>query len=316
MILVGKIRISTRKKPIISTRKQLKFFCVIFCYFLFYILISSTLFGVVNAATISGNIYDLALQKEYDVVVEINTIPRQVLVSKDGYYTFNINPGTYKLYAYTEASESLESIVVTDDGDYVFDIVLGNRMPESLREVLLLDSIIGDYDIDVSSSIPGSNISTNDYAEQFVSTKLLWRILGLILLILLFIVALVVLALLVSKKFLLTKRILSKSEFVKKVLLKSEHNSSEYAEYEHDSSKYNSSKYNSDTASKDIVIDEYEFKVLTIIKKEKRTTQKDIRKAIPLSEAKISLILTDLESQGKIRKIKKGRGNVLIFVKD
>lgn len=54
--------------------------------------------------------------------------------------------------------------------------------------------------------------------------------------------------------------------------------------------------------------------VLSFIKKQGgRTTQKDIRRAFPQSEAKISLILTDLESQGKIKKIKKGRGNVVIL---
>jgi len=31
-----------------------------------------------------------------------------------------------------------------------------------------------------------------------------------------------------------------------------------------------------------------------------------------LSEAKISLILTELEHKGKIEKIKKGRGNVIV----
>jgi len=54
-------------------------------------------------------------------------------------------------------------------------------------------------------------------------------------------------------------------------------------------------------------------KVLAFIKAHKRVTQKDIRKEFPLSEAKISLIITDLESQGKIRKIKKGRGNIVIY---
>jgi uncharacterized membrane protein len=49
------------------------------------------------------------------------------------------------------------------------------------------------------------------------------------------------------------------------------------------------------------------------ISKHKRVTQKDIRKQFPMSEAKISLMLTDLESQGKIRKIKKGRGNVIVW---
>jgi len=54
--------------------------------------------------------------------------------------------------------------------------------------------------------------------------------------------------------------------------------------------------------------------VLAFIKKEGgRATQKDIRKAFPQSEAKISLILTELEEDKKIRKIKKGRGNIIIL---
>ena len=44
-----------------------------------------------------------------------------------------------------------------------------------------------------------------------------------------------------------------------------------------------------------------------------RATQKDIRKQIPLSEAKISLMIAELEHKGIIEKIKKGRGNIIIL---
>lgn len=55
-------------------------------------------------------------------------------------------------------------------------------------------------------------------------------------------------------------------------------------------------------------------KVLEIIKKQEgRTTQKELRKLLPYSEAKISLVLTELESKGKVEKIKKGRSNVIIL---
>ena len=55
-------------------------------------------------------------------------------------------------------------------------------------------------------------------------------------------------------------------------------------------------------------------KILLILKKHGgRATQKDIRKEIPLSEAKISLMIAELEADGKIRKIKKGRGNILVL---
>ena len=44
-----------------------------------------------------------------------------------------------------------------------------------------------------------------------------------------------------------------------------------------------------------------------------RTTQKELRKQFPLSESKISLMLADLEQRGIVRKIKKGRGNVVVM---
>lgn len=54
--------------------------------------------------------------------------------------------------------------------------------------------------------------------------------------------------------------------------------------------------------------------MLEFIKKEGgRTNQKDIRKQFGLSEAKISLMVTELEDKGKIKRIKKGRGNVIVL---
>ncbi len=56
--------------------------------------------------------------------------------------------------------------------------------------------------------------------------------------------------------------------------------------------------------------------IMGIIKSEGgRTTQKEIRKQIPLSEAKISLMIAELEHKGIIEKIKKGRGNIIILKK-
>ncbi len=60
--------------------------------------------------------------------------------------------------------------------------------------------------------------------------------------------------------------------------------------------------------------DQLAAKVLSIIKKEGgRVTQKDLRKQIPYSEAKISLVITELERKQIIEKIKKGRGNVILL---
>ena len=54
--------------------------------------------------------------------------------------------------------------------------------------------------------------------------------------------------------------------------------------------------------------------MIKIIKQEGgRTTQKELRRQIPLSEAKISLMIAELEHKGVIEKIKKGRGNIIIL---
>ncbi len=56
-------------------------------------------------------------------------------------------------------------------------------------------------------------------------------------------------------------------------------------------------------------------KTIEIIKKhDGRITQKELRKELLyLSEAKVSLLVTELEHKGQIEKVKKGRGNVILL---
>lgn len=49
-----------------------------------------------------------------------------------------------------------------------------------------------------------------------------------------------------------------------------------------------------------------------ILKKGGRVTQKELRKEVRYGEAKVSLMLDDLEDRGLIKKIKKGRANIII----
>ncbi|MFA5141658.1 MAG: hypothetical protein WC471_01655 [Candidatus Woesearchaeota archaeon] len=62
-----------------------------------------------------------------------------------------------------------------------------------------------------------------------------------------------------------------------------------------------------------VAVDPELEKLLDFIKSnEGRVTQKDVRKAYPsLSEAKISLMVAELEHKGIVNKIKKGRGNLI-----
>lgn len=55
-------------------------------------------------------------------------------------------------------------------------------------------------------------------------------------------------------------------------------------------------------------------RILEILKAEQgRMNQKDLRKRLPFSEAKLSLIVSELEAKGKVEKIKKGRGNIIVL---
>ena len=57
-------------------------------------------------------------------------------------------------------------------------------------------------------------------------------------------------------------------------------------------------------------------KIIQLLKKNQgRMSQRELRKHFALSEAKISLMITELETEGKLKKIKKGRGNILILEK-
>lgn len=46
-----------------------------------------------------------------------------------------------------------------------------------------------------------------------------------------------------------------------------------------------------------------------------RITQRELRKKIPLSEAKVSLMVAELVELGLVKKFKRGRGNVLVLVR-
>lgn len=57
---------------------------------------------------------------------------------------------------------------------------------------------------------------------------------------------------------------------------------------------------------------EADAEVLAYIERHKHLNQRELVKQFPMSEAKMSLILTALENKGKIKKIRKGRSNVII----
>src|SRR3989338_4558088 len=87
--------------------------------FFILILVSSS-----YAAEISGKVYDFDLNVAKDTIVEINTIPIQRYVAKDGGYSFNVEEGIYTITAKLNSYSDKVDIEVKTDGKYVYDLIL------------------------------------------------------------------------------------------------------------------------------------------------------------------------------------------------
>jgi len=220
---------------------------------LFFIFVFVLLVDVCSATTIHGTVYDESLRPVKDTVVEVNSVPLQRFIAKDGTYSFNLNPGNYIITAKYDGLMARESISIEDDsGDYVIDLFLFPTFEEE-------EELLNETDFDIG----------NLYPDEISYTALIAVILV--------VVALVLFFLFKSKLFKKKSRVEGKEE-------KRE-------------------------------VDDLD-KVVDFIKQEGgRVTQKDIRKKFPLSEAKISLVISELEHKGLIEKIKKGRGNIVVLKK-
>lgn len=229
--------------------------------------------SLVQAATIRGTVYDLDLLPVENTIIEIDTIPNQRMVAQDGSYQFSVPNGDYHIKA------------MADQGDSTFVVTIENISVQDEGSYVLdlflfpdleeEDEILQDIDIDVAEDIED---------EEQPRWILYGAILGM------FIVVLIIffkLLPLMRKK---TDGSKKKEEAVEKKTAEEE------------------------TREKEGIIEGDLDKVVAILKKQNgRITQKDLRKELPLSEAKVSLMVAELEHQGRIKKIKKGRGNILIL---
>jgi len=215
--------------------------------------------NLVFAASIHGTIYDIELNELSDVIVEIDSIPKQSFVSKDGTYSFEVTQGDYTILAKKGQEIAEEKITITDDGTYKIDLIL---FPD-FEEVEILD----ESDLEIGT----------EYTDTVEKNYSLYYLIAFIL------VIVIIIAVLFHYK----KKFETGFKEELKELRK--------------------------TTKDDLETDLKEL--IAFIKKEGgRTTQKDIRRNFPQSEAKISLMIAELEHKGKIKKIKKGRGNIITLI--
>lgn len=261
---------------------------------LYFAILAIFILPIVDAALIGGKVYDYSLNPVTNVNVEINTNPKQRDVADQSVYAFNVPKGSYLITAKQYEGGILkastrENITVEQDGEYKLDLILFPDVSE--EEALADERIIIDKPFDDEAASNGNNTR--------------WGIAVLILLLVLGAAAYFIYFRKMKRSAKHKKRNNGRKAKVQVISKTIALEASEKPE-ENQVTVDNIEKNSTEDADAKMVID-------FIRSQEGRTTQKDIRKNFPSSEAKISLILTDLEAQGKIRKIKKGRGNVVVI---
>src|SRR3989338_9800340 len=279
---------------------------------------------VVSAASIiHGTVYDLNLNKVENAVVDIDTTPKQQLIAKNGTYRFTVNPGNYKIKATLYngriiKSTADENISIVQEGDYVLDIIL---FPNFQEEEDIINSSESSGDINVSS-VDFEKTENSLYLIAFIA------ILALLIVSVIFYFKLTSDALNKhrSKTKVDARKIIRR---VKPINIKDTKKSSRVAdaiENKLDEKRLDAEEY---AETKTAQIKEPQEKIskvglnrldkdlenlIEFIKKQEgRTTQKDIRNNFTHSEAKISLMIAELEDKEIVKKLKKGRGNIIIL---
>jgi len=242
----------------------------------------------VSAITIHGTVYEWSIFEPLDnALVEVNSTPTQFRVATSGVYSFNLPPGNYLIKTSYYQNETLvyyseDTLTVADyEGNYVFDILMFplHEEPEEFPDV-----DIGNITYDVEDNIlPGFDLT---YTA----------------------VALIILMIMGAAAYYHYK---SKDGLEKKSEPIELTESTEPAPGVHIENDYPDDREPApdiDKLPKDLK------EIIEILESlGGRMTQKDLRARLNCSEAKVSLMITDLEDRGLVHKVKKGRGNIILL---
>jgi uncharacterized membrane protein len=228
-----------------------------------------------------------------NALVEINSTPTQFRVAASGVYSFNLPPGDYLIKTSYYQNDTLvyygeDTLTVTDyEGDYVFDILMF-PLQEEAEEFPDVD--IGNVTYDIEDNIlPGFDLT---YTA----------------------VALLILMIMGAAAYYHYKRsdgLEEESESTKSAEPTESTKSTEPVPGVH------SENAHPDDRGPAPDIDKLPRDLKGIIEILEglggRMTQKDLRARLNCSEAKVSLMITDLEDRGLVHKVKKGRGNIILL---
>jgi uncharacterized membrane protein len=281
--------------------KLIKSICVIF-------LLIVCLNSVAQAATVHGTIYSWSdFEKPLqNAIVEVNSTPIQSKVATNGTYSFDLFPGNYTIKAKYYRKNILEltnedNVSIEKEGNFTLDILL---FPPTDSEY----EFLGDINFtNISGDIRNEEPTNPDYTTFYL-------------------IILLLLILLIAGLYLLRKKragIYKGKEIPKNDIIpemnekpsgKQIEPRAEHVEMPPESVSRTISQpvnINEEIKNKKLPDDLQEL-YETIMQSGGRVTQKDLRKKFTCSEAKVSLMLADLEDRGLIKKIKRGRANIII----
>jgi len=241
----------------------------------------TALSGAAHGSVLHGKLYDWSTFARLDaVIVEINTTPRQKFIAENGEYAFNVPKGSYAIEARYYKDNVLEyfaeeNITLPENGDFVLDIIM---FPALFEEALFE---YNESEITVDETLFKG---VGEEKRTIISAP--------------FSIAAVMLIIVILIAF-----------YAKKMTEKEKHEAAKGEE-----KKIAEEDLHEPQIAQEMPGDLNEL-VDMILQEGGRTTQHELREKLRCSEAKLSLMLADLEDRGIIKKIKKGRGNIIVMQK-
>lgn len=266
-------------------------------------------------ATVHGATYAWdTLESLNDTVININSNPPQSIVAKNGTYSFELGPGDYIITASYYQNNILiyskeTTLRIEGEGNYVFDLLL---YPVSENQAI---EAVGDKINNINSVNPVEEARTGSFTISYMGIALM-------------------LFVLLGGGYRLSRKHREKkkdrhhagkfnaSGLLVKVLGKS--TASEVPQFGNTGEAVSMTEpviepvENSEietAALKKLPLSTDLREVLDVIRGRKgRITQKDLRNRMEYSEVKVSLLLSELEKRGLIKKFKNGRENIVVLI--
>ncbi len=250
-----------------------------------------------QAALIHGNVFEWStLSPLNNVLVDVNSTPPQRMVSKDGAYSFELPPGDYKLVAEFYENRELkylaqERLRIEGEGRFVYDLILVPPLGADENDLQFPE---------LDLPLPGGEPPATPpplQAPMGLGSGNAYLFLAVLVLIALSLAVehAAVFSFLREQK----EKFLSLREQKTKLIEEDLEKPAQAAP----------------PAQADEGLDKYAQEVLDVLARSgNRLTQKEIRERLQhVSEAKVSLIVSELEALGRVKKIKHGRGNIVVL---